>query len=151
MPLDRKLWAETFTDALPQWQCSRCKKGYLSIEAAGLRIEETGPSKAARKHDAWEPEWIENRFVGFLTCSYPGCQDLAAVCGSSSVDYFQVDWDEYDESVYLRVAAITPAPILINIPDNTPEPIVEAIGRASSLVWSSLESAANQLRQAVEL
>ena len=95
MPVDRKLWAESFTDCLPHWPCQTCGKGHLVVETKDLTIVETGPSKAAREHDAWEPDWIENRFVGLLQCSFPGCKDLAAVSGSSSVDYFQVDWDEY--------------------------------------------------------
>jgi hypothetical protein len=149
--VDRKLWAETFTDALPHWPCSACGKGHLAIETNDLRIEETGSSKAARDHDAWEPDWIENRFVGLLQCSFPKCKDLAAVSGTSTVDYYQVDWDEFVDSRIFRVAAISPAPIPIKAPGNTPEQIIEAIKQAAFLIWSSPESAANQIRQAVEL
>ena len=151
MTVDRKLWAESFTDELPHWPCPTCGKGHLAIEIKDLKIEETGPSKAARAHDAWEPDWIENRFVGLLECSFPGCKDLAAVSGTSTVDYYQVDWDEFVDSRYFRVAAINPAPLLIKLPENTPEQIIEAIKRAAFLIWASPESAANQIRQAVEL
>lgn len=151
MAVDRKLWAESFTDALPAWPCPTCGKGHLGIDAKDLTIQETGPSKAAHDHDAWEPDWIENRFVGLLQCSFPECKDLAAVSGTSSVDHYQVDWDEYVDASYFRVAAICPAPLPIRLPEATPEPIVDAIKRASFLIWSSAESAANQIRQAVEL
>lgn len=151
MPVDRKAWAESFTDVLPHWPCPTCGKGHLAIETNDLTIEETGPSKAAHDHEAWEPDWIENRFVGLLRCSLPGCKELAAVSGSSSVDYYQVDWDEFVDSKIFKIAAITPAPVPIRLPEDTPLPIVEKIHMASSLIWSSPESAANQIRQAVEL
>lgn len=151
MPVDRKAWAESFTDALPHWPCPTCGKGHLAIETKDLIIEETGPSKAARDHDAWEPDWIENRFVGLVRCSLPNCRDLAAVSGTSSIDYYQVDWDEFVDSAILKVAAVHPAPVPIRLPEGTPEAIVETIKMASLLIWSSPESAANQIRQAVEL
>lgn len=151
MPVDRKLWAESFTDNLPHWPCPTCGKGHLVIETKDLTIVETGPSLASRKHDAWEPDWIENRFVGVLRCSFPGCKDLAAVSGTSSVDHYQVDWDEYVDEQYFRVAAIHPAPIPIRMPEDTPAAIGDALQRAALLIWLSPESAANQIRQAVEL
>jgi hypothetical protein len=151
MPVDRKAWAESFTDVLPHWRCPTCGKGHLAIDTKDLTIEETGPSKAAHDHEAWEPDWIENRFVGLLRCSLPDCRDLAAVSGSSSVDYYQVDWDEFVDSKIFKIAAITPAPLPIGFPDNTPEPILGKIQAAASLIWSSPESAANQIRQSVEL
>lgn len=111
---------------------------------------ETGPSKAQHDHDAWDPDWIENRFVGMLECSAPACKELAAVSGSSGIDYVQVDWDSYESSNVFRVSSITPAPIPIRYPESTPDTIVAAIERAAELIWLSPQSAANQIRQAVE-
>lgn len=150
MAVDRNLWAETFENELPHWPCPTCKKGHFTAAADKLWIEETGPSKAAHDHDAWDTDWIENRFVGLLECSMPACKEVATVSGSSKVDHYQVDWDEYVTDNIFRVDYISPAPTPISYPENTPERIVEAIRRASSLVWSSPESAANQIRQAVE-
>ena len=151
MPVDRKIFAESFTDTLPAWPCPACGKGHLAMDTKDLVIEETGPSKAAHDHDAWEPDWIENRFVGFLRCGLPECRELAAISGSSSVDYYQVDWDEFVDSKIFRVAAISPAPRPIKLPENAPEEIVDKIDAASQLIWLSPESAVNQVRQAVEL
>lgn len=150
MTVDRNLWAESFVGSLPHWPCPTCGKGYLASSKDKLWIEETGLSKAAHDHEAWEPDWITNRFVGLLECSMPACKELAAVSGSSGIDHNQVDWDEYETNDIFKVEAITPAPIPISYPSATPEPIVNAIGRAAGLVWSSPESSANQIRQAVE-
>lgn len=150
MTVDRNLWADSFVEELPHWSCPTCKKGHLAAAKEKLWIEETGPSKAAHDHDAWDPDWIENRFVGLLECSMPACKELAAVSGSTSIDHMQIDYDEYITNQIFKVSSITPAPIPISYPENTPKPIIDAISRASTLVWLSSESAANQIRQAVE-
>jgi Domain of unknown function (DUF4145) len=150
MAVDRNLWSDSFVDELPHWPCPTCNKGYLAAAKEKLWIEETGPSKAAHDHDAWDPDWIENRFVALAECSMPACKELAAVCGSTSIDHMQVDHDEYLTRQIFKIASIVPAPVPIAYPDNTPKPIIDAIRRASTLVWPSYESAANQIRQAVE-
>ncbi|WP_173208243.1 DUF4145 domain-containing protein [Sphingopyxis sp. BSNA05] len=112
--------------------------------------EETGPSKAAHSHDAWDLEWIEKRFVGLLECSMPVCKELVAVGGSSSIDYYQIGENEYVDDTYYRVESLHPAPIPISCPEETPAPVEESIREASSLFWQSPESTANKIRQAVE-
>lgn len=148
--VDRTLWAASFSDSLPHWPCPTCGKGFLSISPDKLAIEETGPSKAAHAHEAWEPEWIENRFVGFLECSMPACKELVTVSGTSGISHDQVDWDEWVTTQHFKVAMLSPAPMAISYPEKTPQPIVDALGKASMLFWSSPESAANHIRQSVE-
>jgi hypothetical protein len=80
----------------------------------------------------------------------PGCQEVAVASGSSGIDHFQIGYDDYITDHVFKVEFITPAPVPIVYPETTPAPIVEAIRRASLLVWPSSESAANQIRQAVE-
>lgn len=150
MTVDRNLWAENFENELPHWPCPTCNRGHLAILQDKLWVEETGPSKAAFGHEAWEPDWIQNRFVGLLECSMPACKEIATVSGASKVDHYQVGWEEYVDDKIYTVEFVSPAPIPISYPENTPEPIANAIARASSLIWSSSESAANQIRQAVE-
>lgn len=150
MTVDRNLWADSFNKALPHWPCPTCGKGYLAAAKDKFWIEETGLSKAAHDHEAWEPDWITNRFVGFLECSMPACRELATVAGTSGIDHYQVSWDAYETNDIFNVEAINPAPIPISYPVATPEPITEAIRKASGLIWSSPESSANKIRQAVE-
>lgn len=151
MAVDRNLWATSFENTLPHWQCPTCGKGYLASAPEKAWKEETGPSRAARDHDAWEPEWIENRFVCLLECSMPACKEIVAVSGSSGIDHYQIGEDEYQTDEILRVEFMTPAPLPIAFPAQTPEQIELAIRRAAALLWPSAEGAANQVRQAVEL
>ena len=150
MPVDRAIWAEKFRTKLPNWPCPTCKKGHYSTRSEKLWTEETGPSLDAHSHEAWDPDWIEQRFVGLLQCGLPACREIASISGSSQIDHYQTDWDEFETEQIYTVVYISPAPIPISIPDQTPDQIVEAVGRASALIWSSSDSAANQLRQAIE-
>ena len=144
------MWAAWFSDALPHWQCPTCNKGFLAIGANGLTIKETGPSKAAHEHEDWDPDWIENRFIGLLECSMPACRELVAVCGTSGISRIQVGWEKYETTTLLSVQMLSPAPMVVSCPANTPKPILDALANASMLFWASPESAANHIRQSVE-
>lgn len=148
--VDRNLWAASYNNELPHWPCPTCGKGHLSSLEGKLWIEETGPSKAAHEHDAWEPEWIQNRFVAFLECSLPACKEVATVCGTSGVTHDQVDWDEWITTNIFTVLSVNPSPMPISYPGATPATIIAPLEVAAALVWSSPESSANHIRQAVE-
>lgn len=85
-----------------------------------------------------------------MECSLPDCKEVAVVAGSSKVNHWQVDWDEYVSENIMTVEAVSPAPIPIEFPPQTPAEIIDAIERGASLIWSSAEAAANAVRQAVE-
>ena len=150
MTVDRSLWADKFKNELPHWPCPTCDKGHFAPLDGKFLVEETGPSKTAHDHDAWEPDWIEKRVSGLLECSMPACKELATISGSVAVDYYQIGYNEYVDSSIFKIQFISPAPIPIAIPTGTPEPIADALRTASALIWPSAESAANQIRQAVE-
>lgn len=153
MPVDREQWSERFVE-LPHWPCSTCSKGYLIPLPDRMLVEETGPSLEAHGHEAWEPDWIEARFAGFIKCSSPACGDVASIGGDAPVDVFEYQ-DEFEHiqtvSHHYVVKSIFPAPIPIKLPEAVPGSITEAVTAASALVWASSEAAGNQLRQVVEL
>jgi hypothetical protein len=45
-----------------------------------LHVEETLSSKQSKKHQDWEPEWSDEKFVVLLKCSK--CGELVAVSAS---------------------------------------------------------------------
>lgn len=153
MPVDREQWHERFVE-LPHWPCPTCRKGYLIPLPDRVLVEETGPSLAAHDHEAWEPDWIESRFAGFIKCTSPACGDVASIGGDAPVDVFEYQ-DEYEHiqtvSNHYVVKFIFPAPIPIKLPEAVPDSIKEAVTAASALVWASSEAAGNQMRQVVEL
>jgi hypothetical protein len=116
--------------------------------------EETALSKAEHDHPNWDPDWIVQRFAGFLQCGNKECGEVASISGISPVDYVEYH-DEYEHrqaatELYV-VKSICPAPIAIKLPKTLPDNIKDAAGVASALVWTSNEAAGNQLRQVVEL
>lgn len=153
MAVNRDQWQEVF-EQLPHWPCPTCGKGDLVPMPDKVVMEETAQSKAQHDHPNWDPDWIVQRFAGFLQCGNNKCGEVASISGNSPVDY--VDYhDEYEHhqtatDLYV-VKSIHPAPIAIKLPDALPDDIKDAAGSASALVWASNEAAGNQLRQVVEL
>ena len=153
MTVDRSLFATTFA-TLPDWPCPTCGKGHLKADKDALLNQETGPSKAAHEHDAWDPEWVESRFAGLLKCNFGNCGDLVAILGNVSiVEEYRYDSDgeptqEYDER--FKPLSLSPAPLPIRPSEDTPQLVKDALREAAGLIWQSAEGAANQVRQAVE-
>jgi hypothetical protein len=114
-------------------------------------LEETGPSKLAHSHDAWEPDWIENRFVALMTCSLASCGEVAAVSGTSPSDFFEDYEHGFQELINLfEPRSIDPCPMPILVPKATPEAVKDAIWQAAAVTWSNDEAGANKIRSAVE-
>lgn len=153
MTVDRALFAASFF-MLPDWPCPTCGKGHLKTSKELLLVKETGPSQAAHQHDAWEPEWVEQRFAGLLTCDFGNCGDLVAIHGDVSVeDSFDYDHDGQLVQEYVdrfKPRSLLPAPLPIRPPEGTPELVTASLREAAGLIWQSAEGAANQVRQAVE-
>lgn len=153
MTVDRALFATTFA-ALPEWPCPTCGKGYLKVNEGALINQETGPSKDLHDFDAWEPDWIERRFAGLLTCNFSACGDLVAILGDVSI-VEECSYDDCGEPTQFsiplfRPRSLSPAPLPIRPPEDTPDLVKDALREAAGLIWQSAEGAANQVRQAVE-
>lgn len=153
MTVDRSLFAVTF-DALPDWPCPTCGKGHLKAAQEMLLNEETGPSKSAHEHDAWEPDWIERRFAGLLKCNFGNCGEIVGIVGDVSIiECHGYDYDGQATQEYLerfKPRSLAPAPLPIRPPEDTPQLVKDALCEAAGLIWQSAEGAANQVRQAVE-
>lgn len=155
MTVDRALFATSF-DKLPDWPCPTCGKGHLKVEKDALLNKETRLSKAGHAHDAWDPEWIDRRFAGLLECDFGNCGDMVAILGDVSI----VEGYGYDEqtgeptqeySERFKPRSLSPAPLPIRPPVDTPEEVAKLLKDASGLLWQSPEGAGNQIRQAVEV
>ena len=154
MPVIRDQWSERHLK-LPPWVCPTCGKGRYKVVDNTLVELETGPSKREHSHDEWDPEWVEKRFVAIMRCDLISCGQVAAVSGDSGVLSFEeyTPEGEYDHSYgsYYKPKLITPAPIPIGLPSKTPKELKKAVSDAASLIWISPESAANKIRQAIEI
>jgi hypothetical protein len=152
---EKALWRTKF-GAMPTWPCPACESIALGRRKGsdGFRIEETGPSKRARSHEEWDPEWIEQRFAAILQCHNPACGELVAVCGNVSVEEYYI-YDENGEHDYIRGDIYYPtyfekAPPIFKIHSKCPDAVKAHLVAAFSLIWCDLGAAANRLRAGVE-
>lgn len=153
MTVERSLYATHFTE-FPEWPCPTCGKGHLQLDKEKLLNVETGPSKAAHAHEEWDPEWIERRFAALLTCNFKNCGEVVAIQGNVSITEVY-DWGDQGDQTREWIEAfeprsLSPAPLPIRPAEDTPELVKGCLREAGSLIWQSAESAANQVRQAVE-
>ncbi len=152
MAINRENFKEGFS-RLPPWLCQSCEGGTYSGLEKKKQIIETGPSKAAHAHEAWDPDWIVERFTYFLECN--SCKEIAAVVGTTSNFLHQYYGPNDDADTHLATTLhpehITPAPLVFALPKKTPRQIADEVKRAFSLLWSDHEACASRIRTCIEL
>jgi hypothetical protein len=148
--INRKLWQPRFTN-LPSWPCPSCQSGTLRLKEDSFVNLETGPSEKSRDHEAWEPDWIEERFVGLLVCQDAACGQIVAIGGRSHIeDYIDYEQQEQTWERTYEPRFVYPAPPIFPIPEKCPETVADELKKAFSLFWSDIGSCANRLRASVE-
>jgi hypothetical protein len=153
MAVDKLLWFPGFSRTdVPAYPCPRCRRGTLALDDKTLVTEETVNSKANKKHEAWEPEWVEERFVCLLRCTSAKCGEIVAVSGKVSVE---PNFDEDDEvgwnyEVMLEPRSMYPAPPIIAIPSNLPGSVRDELELAFQFYWGDYGACATKIRTSVE-
>lgn len=154
MAMDQRLWRGWYAegDFPKSFVCPKCFKGNLILKKDTVKQLETGYSVAMRRSDEyWEPEWCTSRFVMFLMCDRDQCGEIVSVSGDIAVDQ---DFDENSESMVYYDAYVPrsfyPAPRIIDVPENAPDSVRDAIDRASHQYWSDKGACANSLRTSLE-
>jgi hypothetical protein len=124
------------------------------VDVKGVTKREPKWSNDAHEHDAWDPDWIENRFTAFAVCSNPACGEIAVVSGPSSVtEGYYEDHLGRAESDYLdRFSPMSfhPAPPVFRVPAECPETVKMQLERSFALIWFDPGSSANRMRAAAE-
>ena len=150
MTMKRELWKPPFR-TFPSWPCPTCGIGTIALIDETLTVAETEPSKEAHGYDAWEPEWIDERFVAMLVCNNANCKDNVAVCGRTShVADHDFELREQNWARLFEPTSFNEAPPVFPIPENCPCEIKQELKRAFALVWLDIGSSANRLRSAIE-
>lgn len=153
MAVDKLMWISGLSRTdVPAYPCPRCRRGTLALEEKTLLTEETANSKANQKHEAWEPEWTEERFVCLLRCTSAKCGEIVAVSGKVSVE---PTFDEDDEVGWnyegmLEPRSMYPAPPIITLPTNTPRSVREELELAFQFYWGDYGACATKIRTSVE-
>ena len=150
MALKRQLWKPPFR-MFPSWPCPTCEIGTVALMDGTLTITETGLSKEAHDHEAWEPTWIDERFTAMLVCNNVNCRESVAVCGRTRhVEDHDFERQEQNWARLFEPTFFNEAPPVFPIPENCPGQIKQELKRAFSLMWSDIGSSANRLRSAIE-
>jgi Domain of unknown function (DUF4145) len=151
MVVERDLWGETFVEeTIPHFVCPRCTQGRLTLIKDTLKLVQPQYSLDAHGHDAWEPEWITERFLMNLKCSLPKCGEVVCVTGDTITEDSYTKGGEPTWVTILRPKTMFPAPPIISIPKDTPSAIREAISSSFSMFWVERGASASRLRTSVE-
>ena len=150
---NRDLWAGAYArNAFPKFVCPRCANGRLTLDEKSLSVKQPTYSVTESKHPDWEPDWDIERFSLRLTCDIAECGEVAHVLGDTTVaEYYDDEFNSWGLMSLLRARAFFPAPPIIEIPKEVPDPVRTEITKSFDLFWADLSSCANRLRVSVEL
>jgi len=115
-----------------------------------MKIIEPFYSKAAHNHEAWEHDWVIERFLAVMKCSDPKCGEIVIVSGDTETVEDYDDELGHVASSQLRPQTVFPAPHIINIPKETPREVAKELKLAFQLFWSDLGASATRLRTSAE-
>lgn len=150
MAINRKHWKPPFAK-FPSWLCPSCQGGTLVLNKDTFSFVETGPSQKEHAHEAWDPDWIDERFIGLLVCQNEECGQIVAIGGRTHHEE-DFDWDgqEQNWAREFEPAFMTPAPPVFPVPEKCPKAVRHELKKAFSLYWFDTGSCANRLRAAAE-
>jgi hypothetical protein len=131
--INRKLWQLRFMK-FPSWPCPSCHSGTLTLKEETFVNLETGASEKSQDHEAWEPDWIDERFVGLLVCQDAACGEIVAIGGRTHIeDYIDYDQQEQSWERMYEPGFMCPAPPVFPIPGKCPGPVADELKKAFSL------------------
>lgn len=151
MAVDKSTWVATFSrSGIPAFPCPRCRRTTLTLDEKTLAAEETETSKANQKHDAWEPEWTEERFVCLFRCSSVKCGEIVAVSGKVSVEPNHDEETGWNYEGMLEPRSMYPPPPIIALPTGVPGPVRDELELAFQFYWGDFGACATKVRTSVE-
>lgn len=152
--MNRTLWCPPYRGSLPSFPCPACREGHLLSSADDLREAETGESKRAHGHEAWDPEWVDERFSTLFRCNNPNCGHVVGAAGTVSVRESPStlpngDWDMEYVPLFTPMA-FWEAPPIIRPCAECPEDVAAQLSRSFPLYWLDRSACANAVRATVE-
>jgi hypothetical protein len=113
------------------------------LDDDSLKITEPKWSSEAHSHEAWDPDWIVERFACLLVCQNRECGEVVAVGGRTHHEEDH-DWEEQTMhwSRTFAPQVMTPAPPIFPVPEECPEDVGKELRKAFGLYWSDPASSA---------
>ncbi|MBL1435236.1 MAG: DUF4145 domain-containing protein [Rhodobacteraceae bacterium] len=153
MAINQDLWHSACEKEFRHWPCPNCRAGIVGLVKGSIHSMETLDSKRSHDHEAWEPEWIDERFSAFLKCQ--SCGEVVVASGRRSVEAFE-DYDQHTgepESFHAEIYTIKniyPSPPIFTIHKAFPEKIANELKGAFSNFWPDHSACANSIRRTIE-
>jgi hypothetical protein len=123
----------------------------LKINEESLSAEWTSASHKEYEHEAWEPDWIVERFSCLLRCNNSTCAEIATMCGSTSnTEYQDYESGEHEVVRSYKPKFIMPAPWIFEIPAQCPDKLAITLKSSFAAFWFDNDICANKLRSAIE-
>lgn len=152
MPVHRKTWTQCFTkSSIPPWPCPTCGVGTILTDDSTFHEGESPRSSKHHHEDFWEPTMYFGQFACLMRCNRPECKEVVSVQGESQL---WEDWDRNGPVGYYgayKPSSFSPAPPLIKLPEQCPEPIAKEVRVAFRLFWVDPPSCLNRIRVCVEM
>ncbi|MFP1006310.1 DUF4145 domain-containing protein [Acinetobacter baumannii] len=139
--------------------CPACGRTTLEIVSDSIITNQTVASRKNQEED-FDIETIEEVYQGRFICSYRKCNEQIYHIGKGGYDWEYFDYIETDGYAspsrreplsYMVPEYITPFIKYFDIPNKTPNEIVNVLNEAFKLTPTSYSAAANKVRVAVEV
>jgi hypothetical protein len=150
----KELWWGLFSGwQFPPFPCPHCKTGQLQILKD--TFEERDSQRSANLNPDEMPEdFIERQFVCLAKCHDQHCGEVVSVAGHFSYEEAEVEvaGSVYPGSLELvkNIDFISPAPPMIDLPEETPREVSTRIKKSFPLYWVDRAACANRIRSTGE-
>jgi hypothetical protein len=151
----KELWWGSFRGwEFPPFRCPRCKTGVLQILKDTFEEKDSGRS-ANLNPDEIPEDFIERQFVCLAKCRDQRCGEVVSVAGHFSYEEVESEVPgspPYPGSLELlkNIDFMSPAPPMIELPEETPPEVSDRIKRSFPLYWVDRAACANRIRSAGE-
>jgi hypothetical protein len=156
VPINRSIWNQLFSqEQFPKLPCPNCPNGRLILDKASFSLTEPEYSKADRKDEDWEFDWVAQRFSARLACEEANCKEVVSMAGDT------VHVEDYIEEagIYegpgivevLRPRSVFPGSPLFPITKSIPDNVARELKLAFQLYWTDTSACVSRLRTSIEL
>ena len=137
-----------------KWPCPNCSSIALKLSKKTIIKEETLESQKAHDHPDWGPEFIQEKFAGYLKCF--ACNDVIMFTGDSHLEpeMESEPGDDRPQEIWKRWYNPTffePPLHFFALKEIYPEDVRIEILSSFKLFWCDLSSSANKIRVALEI
>ena len=151
MGVNRDRWKPGFYAASSlAWPCPACNASPLRLVKGTLFDAQTRASVELQDNDWAGPEHIDGRFSCLMDCGH--CRNTVGATGTYLYEENPRPEAEDEDQFVKRysVRYFTESPFLVEIPESTPQPIVDELLASFRLFWNDPPACANRIRSAVE-